>query len=51
MRKSAKIAIGKRPGVTFFSYLPLVGTVAAFKQYRFNREGFWASIYTSKWAP
>ncbi|MGG1942895.1 ABC transporter permease subunit [Paenibacillus polymyxa] len=33
----------------FFSYLPLVGTVAAFKQYRFNREGFWASIYTSKW--
>lgn len=33
----------------FFSYLPLVGTVVAFKQYRFNREGFWASIVKSEW--
>jgi len=33
----------------FFSYLPLVGTVAAFKQYRFSREGFWASLSKSEW--
>ncbi|GJM69070.1 hypothetical protein HMSSN036_12860 [Paenibacillus macerans] len=33
----------------FFSYLPLVGTVAAFKQYRFSREGFWASLAKSEW--
>ncbi|OMF86658.1 ABC transporter permease subunit [Paenibacillus sp. FSL R7-0337] len=33
----------------FFSYLPMVGTVIAFKQYRFSRDGFWASIINSKW--
>ncbi|MCJ8013045.1 ABC transporter permease subunit [Paenibacillus sp. KQZ6P-2] len=33
----------------FFSYLPLAGTVVAFKEYRFNRDGFWASITSSKW--
>lgn len=33
----------------FFSYLPLVGTIVAFKQYRFSREGFWASIVKSEW--
>lgn len=33
----------------FFSYLPLVGTVAAFKKYRFSREGFWASLSKSEW--
>ncbi|MGG6309493.1 ABC transporter permease [Paenibacillus macerans] len=33
----------------FFSYLPLVGTITAFKQYRFNRGGFWASISQSEW--
>ncbi|MBM6386005.1 MULTISPECIES: ABC transporter permease [Paenibacillus] len=33
----------------FFSYLPLVGTVAAFKEYRFSREGFWASLAKSEW--
>ncbi|MDQ0724519.1 MULTISPECIES: ABC transporter permease [Paenibacillus] len=33
----------------FFSYLPLVGTVAAFKEYRFSREGFWASLMKSEW--
>ncbi|AWB43088.1 sugar ABC transporter permease [Paenibacillus sp. CAA11] len=32
----------------FFSYLPLVGTIAAFKQYRFSRDGFWASLMDSK---
>lgn len=39
------------PGAVWFfifSYLPLVGTIAAFKQYRFNREGFWASLTKSK---
>jgi putative aldouronate transport system permease protein len=33
----------------FFSYLPMVGTVIAFKEYRFSRDGFWASIIHSKW--
>jgi putative aldouronate transport system permease protein len=33
----------------FFSYLPMVGTVIAFKEYRFSRDGFWASILHSKW--
>lgn len=33
----------------FFSYLPMVGTVIAFKEYRFSRDGFWASIMNSKW--
>ncbi|CAH1201466.1 MULTISPECIES: ABC transporter permease [Paenibacillus] len=33
----------------FFSYLPLVGTIAAFKEYRFSREGFWASLIKSEW--
>ncbi|GAA0134978.1 sugar ABC transporter permease [Paenibacillus sp. YSY-4.3] len=33
----------------FFSYLPMLGTVIAFKQYRFHRDGFWASIVNSKW--
>lgn len=33
----------------FFSYLPMAGTVIAFKKYRFSRDGFWASIVDSKW--
>ena len=33
----------------FFSYLPMFGTVIAFKEYRFDRDGFWASIVNSKW--
>ncbi|WP_340024800.1 ABC transporter permease subunit [Paenibacillus sp. FSL K6-1096] len=33
----------------FFSYLPMAGTVIAFKEYRFSRDGFWASIVNSKW--
>lgn len=33
----------------FFSYLPMLGTVIAFKEYRFSRDGFWASIINSKW--
>ncbi|MBB6637581.1 ABC transporter permease [Cohnella thailandensis] len=31
----------------FFSYLPLFGTIAAFKEYRF-RGGFWNSLINSK---
>ncbi|WNS46816.1 ABC transporter permease subunit [Paenibacillus sp. MMS20-IR301] len=34
----------------FFSYLPMVGTVIAFKEYRFSRDGFWASMMNSRWA-
>ncbi len=33
----------------FFSYLPLAGTIVAFKEYRFSRDGFWASIFRSEW--
>lgn len=33
----------------FFSYIPMLGTVIAFKEYRFDRDGFWASIVNSKW--
>ncbi|RAP75594.1 ABC transporter permease [Paenibacillus montanisoli] len=33
----------------FFSYLPMAGTVIAFKQYRYSRDGFLASILESKW--
>lgn len=32
-----------------FSYLPMAGTIIAFKQYRYSRDGFWASIVESKW--
>lgn len=32
-----------------FSYLPMFGTIIAFKEYRFSRDGFWASIVNSKW--
>ncbi|WEK56283.1 MAG: ABC transporter permease subunit [Candidatus Cohnella colombiensis] len=32
-----------------FSYLPMVGTIIAFKQYRYHRDGFWASIMNSQW--
>lgn len=32
-----------------FSYLPMFGTVIAFKEYRFNRDGFLASIISSEW--
>ncbi|MFC5651862.1 ABC transporter permease [Paenibacillus solisilvae] len=33
----------------FFSYLPMAGMVIAFKEYRYSRHGFWASIVDSKW--
>ncbi|OPA79414.1 sugar ABC transporter permease [Paenibacillus selenitireducens] len=33
----------------FFSYLPILGTVIAFKQYRFHKDGFLASIINSQW--
>lgn len=33
----------------FFSYLPMAGTIIAFKEYRFTQEGFLASILQSKW--
>ena len=39
------------PGAVWFlcfAYLPLVGTVAAFKQYRFSRHGFLYSLIHSK---
>ncbi|NGP60220.1 sugar ABC transporter permease [Paenibacillus thiaminolyticus] len=33
----------------FFSYLPMFGTVIAFKDYRFSRDGFLASLQQSEW--
>lgn len=33
----------------FFSYLPMFGVVIAFKEYRYSRDGFLASILNSKW--
>ncbi|MCQ6559210.1 ABC transporter permease [Paenibacillus mendelii] len=33
----------------FFSYLPMLGTIVAFKQYRFSKDGFLASIINSEW--
>ncbi|WP_168123533.1 ABC transporter permease subunit [Paenibacillus sp. HB172176] len=33
----------------FFSYLPMAGMVIAFKEYRYSRDGFLASIIDSKW--
>ncbi|MDO3679033.1 ABC transporter permease [Paenibacillus ehimensis] len=33
----------------FFSYLPMAGTIIAFKEYRYHRDGFLASIVNSKW--
>lgn len=39
------------PGAAWFlcfSYLPLVGTIAAFKEYRFSRHGFLYSLIHSK---
>ncbi|MCA0755125.1 ABC transporter permease subunit [Paenibacillus sp. N4] len=32
-----------------FSYLPMAGMIIAFKEYRYSREGFLASIMNSKW--
>ncbi|WP_267901462.1 ABC transporter permease subunit [Cohnella faecalis] len=32
-----------------FAYLPMLGTIIAFKQYRYDSGGFWASIVNSKW--
>ncbi len=32
-----------------FSYLPMFGTIIAFKEYRFSRDGFLASIMNSEW--
>lgn len=33
----------------FFSYIPMAGTIIAFKEYRYNSDGFLASILQSKW--
>ncbi|WP_425414111.1 ABC transporter permease [Paenibacillus assamensis] len=33
----------------FFSYLPMLGTVIAFKDYRIHRDGFFAGLMQSEW--
>lgn len=40
------------PGVIWFllfSYLPMFGTVLAFKDFRISRDGFFASVMNSEW--
>ncbi|QYR21163.1 ABC transporter permease subunit [Paenibacillus sp. sptzw28] len=40
------------PGTVWFlifSYLPMAGTVIAFKEYRYSQDGFLASILDSRW--
>lgn len=32
-----------------FSYLPILGTVIAFKDYKIHRDGFFASVFNSEW--
>lgn len=32
-----------------FKYLPMIGLVISFKEYRVSRDGFWASIINSEW--
>lgn len=32
-----------------FSYLPMFGTVLAFKDFRISRDGFFSSVFNSKW--
>jgi putative aldouronate transport system permease protein len=32
-----------------FSYIPMLGTVLAFKQFKIHRDGFIASVFHSKW--
>lgn len=32
-----------------FSYLPMAGVVIAFKEYRYSRDGFFASLINSEW--
>lgn len=36
-------------GFILFAYLPMGGTLLAFKQYRYNGEGFLSSFIDSKW--
>jgi putative aldouronate transport system permease protein len=52
MNKNKVMLLMVLPGALwflFFSYLPMFGAVIAFKEYRFSRDGFWASIVNSKW--
>lgn len=52
IRKNGALLLMVLPaGIWFllFSYLPMFGTVIAFKEYRFNRDGFLASIISSEW--
>jgi putative aldouronate transport system permease protein len=51
LRRNRAMLLMVLPGAVWFlcfSYLPLVGTVAAFKQYRFSRRGFLYSLLHSQ---
>lgn len=50
--KNKAILLMVLPGAIWFfifSYLPMAGTIIAFKEYRYSRDGFLASILNSKW--
>ncbi|MEK3888098.1 ABC transporter permease [Bacillus sp. FSL K6-3431] len=59
MKKILKDLINNRiwllmvlPGTIWFllfSYLPMFGTVIAFKDFRISRDGFFASVFNSEW--
>lgn len=52
IRKNFPILLMVLPGAIgffLFSYLPMGGTLLAFKQYRYNGEGFISSFFSSEW--
>lgn len=52
MNRNKAILLMVLPGTLWFllfAYLPMAGTIIAFKEYRYSRDGFLASILESKW--
>lgn len=52
IKKNAPFLLMALPGaiwMIFFFYIPVLGNVVAFKEFRFSPDGFFASLYNSKW--
>lgn len=52
LKKNAPFLLMALPGAVwmiFFFYIPVLGNVVAFKEFRFSPDGFFASLYNSKW--
>lgn len=52
LRRNRELLLMVLPGAIWFlifSYLPMFGTVIAFKDFRYSRKGFFYSIIHSKW--